>query len=106
MSPLPLGNGVDWQVVDCPTSMKEERKQPDKDGKTNTKSDWEVVQENNANEEEEPAGIDKSKDINESNNDDEVKIDMYWLTKELISMYHQQSSPTECYVTSNFSRGR
>ena len=111
MATLPLGNGVDWQVVECDgpankdTKLVGDKKQTDKDGNTNAKSDWEVVQEDNENKEESNA-IDNSKDNNENNADEEVKIDMYWITKELLSMYHQQSSPTECYVTSSFSRGR
>ena len=108
-SPLPLGNGVDWQVVDSHGSSgnrdlrKTEKKIPlEKDAKT----DWEVVQEtvedNDKNEE--SGDNDNSNDTKE--NEDTDNVDMYWLTKQLISMYHQQSSPTLCHVTSSFSRGR
>ena len=111
-SPLPLGNGVDWQVVDCHGSSgnrdlrKTEKKKPlEKDAKT----DWEVVQETDEDNDknEESGENDNSNDNNEKElKEDENDVDMYWLTKQLISMYHQQSSPTLCHVTSSFSRGR
>ena len=83
-----------------------EKKKPlDKDAKT----DWEVVQETDEDNDknEESGENDNSNDNNEKElKEDENDVDMYWLTKQLISMYHQQSSPTLCHVTSSFSRGR